>query len=109
MNTTTHTYQHTYTPTHNPRPDAVIEAEEEAAWCWKRLDEHLEERDPNLDHYQTEWWEQHWKLYQATIEAEEWLTNLRYQALNCTCDPDPNRQSMLCPACRALQPAELPY
>ena len=29
---------HDYKPTHNPRPVAIVEAEEEAAWCWLRTD-----------------------------------------------------------------------
>ena len=101
-----HTHQHTYTPTHNPRPVELVQAEEEAAWCWKRLDEHLEERNPNLTHYETEWWERHWELYKAVMEADAWVEDMRYQALNCTCSPDPNRESATCPACVAEQPQE---
>ena len=100
-------YQHDYKPTHNPQPVAVVEAEEEAAWCWKRLDEHLDTR--NGEHYETEWWEELQRLQAAANTAAEWLTDLRYQALNCTCDPDPRRESALCPACRAMADEELPF
>jgi hypothetical protein len=105
-----HTYQHDYKPSHKPRPVAIVEAEEEAAWCWKRLDEHLEARDPNLTHYDTEWWIELQRLQAAANAAAEWLTDLRYQALTCTCDPDPRRESTLCPACRAVNAEkELPF
>jgi hypothetical protein len=96
-----HLYQHDYRPSHRPRPDAVIQAEEEAAWCWKRLDEHLDTR--NGEHYETEWWIELQRLQAAANAASEWLTDLRMQALNeCTCDPDPNREGMLCPVCVAV-------
>ena len=96
-----HTYQHTFTPTHNPRPVAVVEAEEEAAWCWKRLDEHLDTR--NGEHYETEWWIELRRLQNAANAASEMLTDLRMAALNeCTCSPDANREATLCPVCRAV-------
>ena len=97
-----HTYQHDWKPSHPPKSDAVIQAEEEAAWAWKKLDDHSEERTPGMDHYQPEWYEQYHKLWCATLEAAGRVLILRHQALNCTCDPDPNRQSATCPACRAV-------
>ena len=38
--------------------------------------------------------------------AAEW--NAHFQP-ECTCDPDPRRESTLCPACRALQPQEMEF
>ena len=103
-----HTHQHTFTPTHNPRPVAVVQAEEEAARCWKRLDEHLETR--NGEHYETEWWIELQRLQAAANAAAEWLTDLRMAALNdCTCSHDANREGMLCLVCRAMQPQEMEF
>ena len=95
---------HDYRPTHNPRPVELVQAEEEAAWCWRRLHEHLE--TPNGEHYQTEWWIEHKRLLDAANAAEAWVEDMRYRHLNCTCDPDPNRESAVCPACVAVMDRE---
>jgi hypothetical protein len=42
----------------------------------------------------------------AVIARKNWEAHFHPE---CTCDPDPNRQSTLCPACRALQPAEMEF
>jgi hypothetical protein len=96
-----HTYQHDYKPTHKPRPVAIVEAEEEAAWCWKRLDEYIDNRH-EAEAFSARWWEEHDRLLKAAYEAEQWAEDQRALALNCTCDPDPRRESAVCPACRAV-------
>lgn len=104
-----HTYQHTYTPTHRPAKVEIVQAEEAVAWAWNEIYHHLDTR--NGEHYETEWWERHAQLQAAANEAEERLTALRLEALNeCTCDPDPRRESTLCPVCRAANTErEMPY
>lgn len=88
-------------PTHASVPDEIIRAEEDAAWAWRKLDELIEERIPGLDHYEPEYWQEHERRYQAAIAAEKRLRDLRNGHLNgCTCDPDPNREGMTCPACK---------
>lgn len=106
---------HDWKPTHAPVPDEIIQAEENAAWAWKALDDLIEERDPLLTHLEPEWWERHAQLYKAACEAEDRLRQLRDAHLNgyCTCDPDPNREGATCPACREvlaeMAESELPY
>ena len=100
---------HDWKPTHPTRPDDIIEAEKDAAQAWQAVDEWLEAH-PTFESRQNGFWREHERRQAQATAAQEWLEDLRALHLNCTCDPDPRRESAVCPAFRAVNHTEeIPY